>query len=94
MDSIIENYEPPHPLKVLGLVSKFENRKLDDIAVILVVDRMHNTMSDMKKDGTNKEFLFNKTLSSIGDLSLKGTFLIACCTASTTSPVEEFLATS
>jgi len=29
-----------------------------------------NTMSDMKNDGVNKESLFYKTLSSIGDLSL------------------------
>ncbi|GBB85398.1 hypothetical protein RclHR1_11950006 [Rhizophagus clarus] len=94
LDSIIYNYEPPHPLKVLELVSKFENKKLDDVAVILVVDGMHNTMSDMKNDGVNKESLFYKTLSSIGDLSLERTFLIVCCTASTTSPVEQFLATS
>ncbi|CAB5381545.1 unnamed protein product [Rhizophagus irregularis] len=94
LDSIIEKYDPPHPLKVLEMVSKYENRKLDDVAIILVVDGIHNVMSDMKNDGVNKESLFYKTLSSIGDLSLEETFLIACCTASTTSPVEQFLATS
>ncbi|CAB4438800.1 unnamed protein product [Rhizophagus irregularis] len=69
-------------------------QKLDDIAVILVVDGIYNIMSDMKNNGVNKESLFYKTfISSIGDLSLEETFLIACCTASTTSPVKQFLAT-
>ncbi|CAG8742973.1 10490_t:CDS:2, partial [Rhizophagus irregularis] len=33
LNSIIEKYDLPHLLKVLELVFKFENRKLNDIAV-------------------------------------------------------------
>lgn len=64
LDSIIEKYDLPYLLKVLELVSKSKNRKLDDIAVILIVDGIYNVMSDMKNNGINKESLFYKTFIS------------------------------
>ncbi|CAG8596349.1 12477_t:CDS:2 [Funneliformis mosseae] len=51
---INSNYEASHSFEVLELVTKFENRKLDDVAVILVVDGMHNMMNEFENDGTNQ----------------------------------------
>ncbi|CAG8558329.1 3630_t:CDS:1 [Racocetra fulgida] len=93
LDDIIGNYEPPSPWDVLALIAKYEDKKLEDATVILVVDGLHNTMSD-RGDGLNKNSLFYKTLSNIGDLSLGKTFVISCCTATTAGPIENFIVNS
>ncbi|CAG8628264.1 11632_t:CDS:2 [Paraglomus brasilianum] len=93
LDHIIGNYEPPPPWDVLALIAKYEDKKLEDATVILVIDGLHNTMSD-RNDGLNKNSSFYKTLTNIGDLSLWKTFVISCCTATTAGPIENFIAES
>ncbi|RHZ69343.1 hypothetical protein Glove_284g6 [Diversispora epigaea] len=93
LDNIIGNYEPPSPWDVLALIAKYENKKLEDATVILVVDGLHNIMSD-RNDGLNKNSSFYETLINIGDLSLWKTFVISCCTATTVEPIENFIAES
>ncbi|CAG8627785.1 4588_t:CDS:2, partial [Scutellospora calospora] len=93
LDDIIGNYKPPSPWDILALIAKYENKKLEDAIVILVINRLHNTMSD-RNDRLNKNSLFYKTLTNIGDLSLWKTFVISCCTAMTAGPIENFIAES
>ncbi|CAG8793617.1 12949_t:CDS:2, partial [Gigaspora rosea] len=73
LDNLIGNYEPPSPWDVLALIAKYEDKKLEDATVILVVDGLHNIMSDIN-DGLNKNSSFYRTLTNIGDLSLSKTF--------------------
>ncbi|CAG8774095.1 42730_t:CDS:2 [Gigaspora margarita] len=93
LDDIIGNYEPPSPWDVLALIAKYEDKKLKDATVILVVDGLHNIMSN-RNDGLNKNSSVYRTLTNIGDLSLSKTFVISCCTATTAGPIENFIAES
>ncbi|RIB03079.1 hypothetical protein C2G38_2289216 [Gigaspora rosea] len=93
LDNLIGNYEPPSPWDVLALIAKYEDKKLEDATVILVVDGLHNIMSDIN-DGLNKNSSFYRTLTNIGDLSLSKTFVISCCTVTTAGPIENFIAES
>ncbi|KAG0350780.1 hypothetical protein BG005_009679, partial [Podila minutissima] len=86
-----EDYEEPHPRQVLDLVARYFNQDLKSAKVILVVDGLQSFMTD-PKDGRDKDSAFYRALTSIGDLALGEVFLMACCTATVTSPVEETLA--
>ncbi|CAI2182814.1 14937_t:CDS:2 [Funneliformis geosporum] len=90
LEDIINVYMQPFPLDVLRLVAKHENKGLKDATVILVVDRLQNFMK-IYDDGLDLQSMFYKTLSTIGDLAMKGPFLIPCCTATINRPVVNSL---
>lgn len=50
---------------------------------------MENPNDDQKKDSA-----FYQALTNIGDLAFRDVFLIACCTATVTSPVDQVLAST
>ncbi|RUS35530.1 hypothetical protein BC938DRAFT_479953, partial [Jimgerdemannia flammicorona] len=87
---IARNFVPPEPLDVLKIVAKHEKRDLGEITVILVVDGLQDMLKS-SLDGRTETSPFYYTLSSIGDLALGKIFLIPCCTATITGPVDEFL---
>ncbi|KAF9372310.1 hypothetical protein CPB97_001349 [Podila verticillata] len=88
--NVLEDYEEPHPNQVLGLVARNSGQDLKSATVILVVDGLQSFMTD-PKDGHNKDSAFYRALTRIGDLALGEIFLMACCTATVTSPVEKTL---
>ncbi|KAF0546337.1 putative crinkler family protein [Gigaspora margarita] len=90
LDDIIETYDPPSPLNVVSLVAKYYNRDVKNVTVILVVDGMQQLM-DNKDDGLNSDSRFYRTLSSIGNLSFSGIFIIPVCTSTITGPIESTL---
>ncbi|CAG8447929.1 3563_t:CDS:2, partial [Gigaspora rosea] len=90
LDDIIETYDPPSPLNVVSLVARYYNRDVKNVNVILVVDGMQQLM-DNKDDGLNSDSRFYRTLSSIGNLSFSGIFIIPVCTSTITGPIESTL---
>ncbi|RUS29163.1 hypothetical protein BC938DRAFT_480973 [Jimgerdemannia flammicorona] len=93
LDQIVTSYEAPDPMEVLRLVAKHEKQELKDATIIVVVDGMQNLMTSYE-DGLNAESRFYKTLSSTGDLAHKGAFLLPCCTATVSRPIDQSLRTS
>ncbi|CAG8720851.1 10219_t:CDS:2 [Funneliformis caledonium] len=55
---INSNYKTLHPFEVLELVTKFENSKLDDVAVFLVIDGIHNMINELENDRTNQTLAY------------------------------------
>jgi len=92
-DVILNSYEAPHPMGVLRSVAKYHNRDLKSATVILVIDGLQNTM-DSDSDGLRVDSRFYTTLTSIGALTTQGTFLLACCTATVSHPVNQCLRVS
>ncbi|KAF8910684.1 hypothetical protein BGZ58_005906, partial [Dissophora ornata] len=88
---VLEDYETVHPMHVLDLVAKGASRDLRSATVILVVDGLQSFMTD-SKDGHNKDSAFYRALTNIGDLAFEDVFLMACCTATVTTPVDKALA--
>ena len=92
-DTLRRSLLPPDPWDVLELVSKHEKTDLRDASVILIVDGLQALMNT-DKDGHGKESHFYRTLASIGDLAIQGTFLIPCCTATCFGPAKNALSQS
>jgi hypothetical protein len=92
-DSLRRSFSTPVPWDVLELVSKHEKTDLRDASVILIVDGLQALMNT-DEDGHDKESPFYRTLASIGDLALQGTFLIPCCTATCFGPAKNALSQS
>ncbi|KAF8956431.1 hypothetical protein BGZ46_002378, partial [Entomortierella lignicola] len=90
---ILRDYEAPHPLDVIRLVAKHYNQQLSDSTIILVVDGMQRLMSNYEA-GLQADSVFYKTLTAIGDLTQYGAFILPCCTATVTRPVNECLKSS
>ena len=90
LEHIIEEYEQPYPLQVLELVARYEGISLKGATVIVVVDGMQNLMVSYE-DGLNAESSFYKTLTYMGDLAHKGAFLLPCCTATFSRPIDQGL---
>ncbi|KAF9319144.1 hypothetical protein BG006_003044, partial [Podila minutissima] len=88
---VLEDYEELHLMQVLNLVVRYFDQDLKSAKVILVVDGLQSFMTD-PKNGHDKDSAFYRALTCIGDLVLGAVFLMACCTATVTSPVEEMLA--
>ncbi|GJJ77568.1 hypothetical protein EMPS_09927 [Entomortierella parvispora] len=86
-------YVEPHPMDVLDLIAHNAGLKKELATVILVVDGLQSFMSD-PKDGRDKKSAFYRSLTSIRDLAIKSVFMMVCCTATVTSPIEKALATS
>ena len=51
---------------------------------------------ELGEDGKNKGSRFHSALASVSDTAMdpRGVFIIPCCTATVTAPVEEFFAIS
>jgi hypothetical protein len=85
---VVAAYEDVHPMVALNLVANKAGQDLRSGTVILVVDGLQTFMSD-PGDGNNKDSAFHKALTNIGDLAFEDVFLMACCTATVTSPVDK-----
>ncbi|KAF9095501.1 hypothetical protein BGX27_001265 [Mortierella sp. AM989] len=90
---VMTAYQEVHPMEVLELVAKGVNQDLRSATIILVVDGLQSFLMD-PNDGQNKDSVFYKALTNIGDLALEDVFLMACCTATVTSPVDKALAST
>ncbi len=88
IDEITSTYEAPSPWEVLKLVAKNKKQDLTDITVFLVVDGLQHIIDGPKKDGLDQKTIFYQTISNIADLGCQGVFLIPCCTASITGPID------
>jgi hypothetical protein len=93
LDSIIKGYIAPHPLDVLKLIARHRGHRVEDATVVLVIDGLHRLM-DTYEDAHHEESKFYRTLAAIGDLMHNGVFLLTCCTATVSGPIEGFLKTS
>lgn len=60
--SLTHSYQAPHPLTVLNLVAKYENKRLKDTTVILIVDGLQALMHS-DNDGQNPLSEFYHTLT-------------------------------
>lgn len=87
---IIDSYEASDPLMVLELLAKHKKQELKDATIIVVVNGMQNLMASYE-DGLNADSWFYRTLTSIGNLAHKSAFLLPCCTATVSRPVEQVL---
>jgi hypothetical protein len=90
LDLVIANYEAPLPWEVFKLVSKYENRKLEDMTIFLIIDGLQNIMKS-KNDWNDRSSEFFITLTNVHDLALQGIFLIPLCTATITDSVNSVL---
>ncbi|KAK3819964.1 MAG: hypothetical protein J3Q66DRAFT_335951 [Benniella sp.] len=88
---VMEAYKELHPMYVLDLVARGADRDLKSATVILVVDGLQSFMTD-PNGGSNKDSAFYRALTNITDLAFEDVFLMACCTATVTSPVDRALA--
>ncbi|CAJ0760169.1 3659_t:CDS:2, partial [Entrophospora sp. SA101] len=93
LEAIITNYEAPYPYDVFELVAKHYKKKLEDCTIFLVVDGLHQLMSE-QANGTDKNSDFYRTLTNIGDLAMRGVFCLPCITATVFTPITSFLASS
>ncbi|RHZ79917.1 hypothetical protein Glove_140g108 [Diversispora epigaea] len=87
---VIKTYEPPNPLDVISLISKYYNQDMKNIVVILVVDGMQQLMKK-KDDGLDFRSEFYMTLSSVANLAFSGTFIIPVCTSTIAGPINNTL---
>ncbi|KAK3810919.1 MAG: hypothetical protein J3Q66DRAFT_404319 [Benniella sp.] len=88
---VMEAYIGLHPMHVLDLVARGAGRDLRSATVFLVIDGLQSFMTD-PNDGSNKNSDFYNALTNIADLATEDVFLLACCTATVTSPVDRALA--
>ncbi|RUS16231.1 hypothetical protein BC937DRAFT_91471 [Endogone sp. FLAS-F59071] len=93
LKNILDYFEAPDPMTVLELVAKHTKQELKDATIIVVVDGMQNLIS-YSSDGLDANSLFYKTLLAIGALTHEGAFLLSCCTAMVTHPVDQSLKSS
>ncbi|KAG0287648.1 hypothetical protein BGZ97_007036, partial [Linnemannia gamsii] len=93
LNDVVGAYEGVHPMHVLDLVATRTGQDLKSATVILVVDGLQSFMSN-PSDGVNKESAFYRALTNIGDLAIRDVFLMVCCTATVTSPVDKALAST
>jgi hypothetical protein len=93
LGNVINDYVAPLPLEVLQLVAKHKNQALEDATIIVVVDAMQRLM-DSYEDGLRTSSPFYRTLTAIGDLAHQGAFLLPCCTATVSRPIDEGLKSS
>ncbi|KAF9996051.1 hypothetical protein BGZ65_008337, partial [Modicella reniformis] len=90
LDEIMQDYEEPHPIDVLRLVARHTGQNLKSATVVLVVDGLQSYMEN-PNDGQKKDSAFYRVLTNIVDLAIREVFMIACCTATVTSPVDQVL---
>ncbi|CAJ0747892.1 3717_t:CDS:2 [Entrophospora sp. SA101] len=88
LEAIITNYEAPYPYDVFELVAKHYKKKLEDCTIFLVVDGLHQLMSE-QANGTDKNSDFYRTLTNIGDLAMRGVFCLPCITATSRAVFSE-----
>jgi hypothetical protein len=88
IDEIISTYEAPYPWEVLQLVAENKKKDLKKITVFLIIDALQHILYDSKMDMLDPEYKFYQTISNIADLTCQGTFLVPCCTATITSPIN------
>ena len=87
---IEQQYDAVTPEAVLQQVAKYEKKDLEQITVILIVDGLQALMAS-EDDGHNRNSVFYRTLTAIGDLAQCGPFLLPCCTATVSRPVSSCL---
>ncbi|GES84608.1 crinkler (CRN) family protein, putative [Rhizophagus clarus] len=90
LNFIISNYKLQYPWEVFDLVSKYENYKLKDMTILLIIDGLQNIMKS-NNDWNDRTFKFFITLMNIHNLALRSTFLILLYTATVTDPVDSVL---
>ncbi|KAF9343633.1 hypothetical protein BGX26_005433, partial [Mortierella sp. AD094] len=78
-------------MAVLRLISQHTNTPLESATVILVIDGLQSFI-DGPNDGQNRDSKFYRALTNIADLALGDVFLITCCTATVSTPVDRALA--
>ncbi|KAG0271060.1 hypothetical protein BGZ95_001193, partial [Linnemannia exigua] len=93
LDDVVGVYESARPMQVLGLVARGTGQDLKSATVVLVVDGLQSFMST-PSDGDDRESIFYRALTNIGDLAIRDVFLMACCTATVSSPVDKALAST
>ncbi|KAK3826764.1 MAG: hypothetical protein J3R72DRAFT_12604 [Linnemannia gamsii] len=93
IDDIVGVYENVRPMHVLGLLAQGTGQDLKSATVILVVDGLQSFILN-PSDGHNRDSAFYRALTNIADLSIRDVFLMTCCTATVTSPVDKALAST
>jgi hypothetical protein len=89
-------YVAPTPLQVFSSVAQCEGEDIyKELTGVLVVDGLQCLMKSAG-DGLDKHSEFYRALTEIGDTAMNraGIFIILCCTATVTVPVEEFIAST
>ncbi|KAF9426422.1 hypothetical protein BGZ76_002768, partial [Entomortierella beljakovae] len=93
LTDIFRNYLSPTPVDVLRLLALNSGQDLESATVVLVVDGLQSFMTHTN-DGLNKESRFYSALTNIGDLAFGNSFITVCCTATVSTPVDQFLVSS
>ncbi|CAG8472747.1 13632_t:CDS:1, partial [Gigaspora rosea] len=93
-DTIIQQYMAS-PSDVLNLISMHHKISYKDMTVFLVVDGLQTALKN-GEDSHSKSSFFNDCMTVLSGIARQsgGPFVIACCAATITSPVEEFLSFS
>lgn len=81
------------PADVLRRVANHLNREFNDLNVIVILDGIQEAMND-PGDGKDKDSFFYNCINSLGMLSLSGPFIVTCCTATISMPIQNFITTS
>jgi len=92
---LLRDFEPPTPIEVLESVALGEGEDFyKEFTAIVVADGIQNFLSK-ENDRQDKNSKFYTGLTMFAELPLiGGTFIIPCCTATTTVPVRSFIASS
>ncbi|KAF9404151.1 hypothetical protein BGZ76_007091, partial [Entomortierella beljakovae] len=90
LSDIFRDYNSPTPIDVLRLLALNSGQDLESATVVLVVDGIQSFMTH-PSDGLNKGSKFYSALANIGDLALGKSFITVCCTATVSTPVDQFL---
>ncbi|KAF9904571.1 hypothetical protein EC991_002560 [Linnemannia zychae] len=93
LNDVVGTYENVLPMHVLKLIATRTGQDLKSATVILVVDGLQSFMSN-PNDGLDKESAFYRALTNIGDLANRDVFMMVCCTATVTTPVDKALAST
>ncbi|RIB14549.1 hypothetical protein C2G38_2095584 [Gigaspora rosea] len=90
-NTIIQQYMAS-PSDVLNLISMHHKISYKDMTVFLVVDGLQIALKN-GEDSHSKSSFFNDCMTVLSGIARQsgGPFVIACCAATITSPVEEFL---
>ena len=76
---LVQRFKPPHPLDILELIAKRHRCRLAETVVILVIDGLQNIFENPR---------FRSTVTSIGDLTAQGPFVIPCCTTTSSAEIQ------
>lgn len=87
---VADKYKVTDPMDIVKLLAKHRGQNWKSASVVLVVDGLQSFRRE-PNDGHSPNSTFYQALTNIADLAHGEVFLVVCCTATATTPVDQAL---